>query len=213
MTTLWTAFLEIFEVGLFTLTQFYGGSLGAAIISFSVLARLALMPLTVRIALRARVHARRLKAIRPELAAVRRRFEDTPERLATETLAVYRRHGLSPADPGAIRGTLLQAPIFLGLFHAVRSALSARGGEQAFLWVSSLARPDIGVAMLAFSLVGLGTVSGASEGQPQWALAIPALSTAMMAMMLSAGFGLYLAATGLVGTLQGLIVRRIEQSA
>jgi hypothetical protein len=34
-----------------------------------------------------------------------------------------------------------------------------------------------------------------------------------MAMMLSAGFGLYLAASGAVGTLQGLIVRRIEAQA
>jgi hypothetical protein len=31
-----------------------------------------------------------------------------------------------------------------------------------------------------------------------------------MALMFSAGFGLYLASTGLVGTLQGLIARRIE---
>ena len=36
------------------------------------------------------------------------------------------------------------------------------------------------------------------------------ISAGVMALMFSAGFGLYLASTGLVGTLQGLLVRRIE---
>ena len=64
--------------------------------------------------------------------------------------------------------------------------------------------------MLAFAFVGLGSLAGASDSQPAWTLALPAVSSAVMAMILSAGFGLHLAATGAVGTLQGLIVRRIE---
>jgi len=203
-------FLEVFRVGLFWLTQFYGGHLASAIISFSILARLALLPITVRMTLRARAHARETKALRPELVRVRERWKDDPQRLMTETMAVYQRRGIRPIDTGLLKGSLLQTPIFIGLFHAVRGALTSRGGEQTFLWVANLARPDVGVAVIAFALVGLSSLSGASESQPGWTLALPAVSSAAMAMMLSAGFGLYLAATGTIGTLQGLIVRRIE---
>lgn len=213
MTSMWQIFLEVFQVGLFWLTQFYGGHLAAAIVSFSILARLALLPLTVRMTLRAKAHARRLQALRPELGRVRDRWKDDPQRLTTETLAVYQRGGVQPVDSGVLKSSLVQTPVFIGLFHAVRGALTSRAGEQTLLWVSNLARPDIGVAMIAFSLVGLSSLAGSSQSQPGWTLAIPAVSAAAMAMMLSAGFGLYLAASGAVGTLQGLIVRRIEAGA
>lgn len=213
MTALWATFLEIFQIGLFSLTQFYGGHLASAIVSFSLLARLALLPLTVRMTLRARSHARVLKALKPQLEAVKLRCQDAPERLAEETLAVYSENGVSPMDAGVMKGALYQTPIFIGLYHAVRGALTSRVGEQAFLWVSNIARPDIGIALLAASIAGIGGVAGASETQPTWTLAIPVISSGVMALMFSAGFGLYLAATGLVTTLQGLIVRRIEAKA
>ena len=87
MISMWQMFLEVFQVGLFWLTQFYGGHLAAAIVSFSILARLALLPLTVRMTLRARAHARQLQALRPELGRVRERWKGDPQRLTTETLA------------------------------------------------------------------------------------------------------------------------------
>ncbi len=70
MTAMWAMFLEVFQVALFWLTQFYGGHLASAIVSFSLLARLALLPVTVGMTLRARAHARGMKALRPELARV-----------------------------------------------------------------------------------------------------------------------------------------------
>lgn len=213
MTVLWATFLEVFQVGLFWLTQFYGGHLASAIISFSILARVALLPLTVRLSLRARAHARKVRALQPELLEVRERWKESPERVATETLAVYQRHQVSPIDTGVLKGSFAQTPIFVGLYHAVRGALNSASGDQAFLWLSSLSRPDLGVAMVVCTLVGMSTAAGATESQPAWALSIPALGAGAIALMMSAGFGLYLAATGLVGALQGLIVRRIEDGA
>jgi YidC/Oxa1 family membrane protein insertase len=213
MTEMWAAFLELFQVGLFSLTQFYGGHLASAIVSFSLLARLALLPLTVRMTLRARSHARTLRALKPALESVKIRCKDTPERFAEETLAVYKQNGVSPMDAGVMRTALFQTPIFLGLYHAVQGALKSDLGEQVFLWVSNIARPDLGVAVLAASVAGIGGIAGASEVQPTWALAIPVISSGIMALMFSAGFGLYLVSSGLVTTLQGLIVRRIEDKA
>lgn len=210
MATIWAAFLEIFQVGLFGLTQFYGGHLAAAIISFSLLARLALLPITIRQTLRARAHAKRVRALQPEITRVRERWQADPQRQATETMAVYKRHSLSPVDAGLLKGTFLQMPVFLGLFHGVRTALNSRAAEQTFLWVSNLARPDFGIAVLAFLLVGLGSAAGATQPRSNLVVAIPALSAFAMAMFMSAGFGLYLASTGLIGTLQGLIIRRVE---
>lgn len=211
MTALWTGFMEVFQVGLFWLTQFYGGHLASAIISFSLLMRLLLLPLTVRMTLRARKHARQVKALQPELARVRSRLEaENPERLVQETMAVYQRHGVRPFDSGLLKGSLVQTPVFIGLFRAVRHALSTQTLPQGFLWVKDLARPDPGVAILAATAVWLGSISGANQGQPTWATVLPVLLTLVMAMSFSAGFALYLGSSGLVTTLQGLLVRRAE---
>lgn len=211
MAGLWTAFLELFQVVLFWLTQFYGGHLASAIVSFSLLARLLLLPATVRLSLRARRHARRMRALKPELERVKERWQETPERLASETLAVYKRAGMSPVDLGVLRSSFMQTPILLGVYQAVRGMLSGGVAKRGFFWVADIARPDLGVAALAALTVGLSGWVGASESQPAWTLGIPAVLSGVMALTLSAGFGLYLVASGLVGMLQGLIVARIEE--
>ncbi len=210
MPALWGGSLEIFQVSLFWLTQFYGGQLASAIVTFPLLVRVALLPVTVRLALRAREQARSLQEIRPQLERVRARWARAPQRPMKESVAVYEREGVRPLDVGLLKGGLAQTPVFLGLFQAVRATLAQPGAGQPFLWIANLSRPDVGVAVLAMSLMGLSTAAGASQAQPNWAFAVPVISGGVMALMFSAGFGLYLASTGLVGTLRGLIVRRIE---
>lgn len=211
MSVLWSGFLEVFQIALFWLTQFYGGHLASAIISFSLLARILLLPLTVRLTLRAREHSRRIVALRPELESVREKWgSGDPERMARESIAVYERHGVKPIDGGMVRGSIIQTPIFIGLFRAVRNALSTLSVPQGFLWVKDLARPDLGVSVIATLLVGLGSIAASAQGQPRWVVALPAVATFAMAMAVSSGFALYLGSSGLISSLQGLLVRRAE---
>ena len=125
-------------------------------------------------------------------------------------MAVYQRHGVRPFDAGMLRGSLVQAPVFIGLFRAVQNAISTLSGSQGFWWVRDLARPDLGFGILASVLVGLGAVSGANQSQPAWATVLPVIATFAMAMTFSSGFALYLGSSGLVSSLQGLLVRRAE---
>ncbi len=211
MSALWSLFLELFQAGLFTLTQFYGGQLGAAIVSFSLLVRLALLPLSVRMAVRARRSARELRRLAPRVE--RDEWADNPTRLAEETLALYRAHGVSPLGGGVIRGALVQSPVLIGVYHAVRSATSDLGVGQGFLWIVNLARPDVGLALLASLVAFGGAWVGASAGQSPRMLWIPVAITGTMALVLSSGFALYLLSGGVIQVLQGLIVRRLESGA
>ena len=211
MSVLWSGFLEVFQLALFWLTQFYGGHLASAIISFSLLARLLLLPFSVRLTLRTREHSRRIRALRPELERIREKWgPGDPERMAKESLAVYERHGVKPIDGGLFRGSIIQTPIFIGLYRAVQNALSSLSAPQGFLWVRDLARPDIGMSVIATVLVGFGAVAASSQGQPRWAMAVPAIVTFGIAMAVSSGFALYLGSSGVISVLQGLLVRRAE---
>ncbi len=50
--TIWASFVDALEGLLFVLTQAFGGNLAWAIVAFSLGVRIALLPLTYRIALR-----------------------------------------------------------------------------------------------------------------------------------------------------------------
>ena len=211
MSVLWSGFLEGFQLSLFWLTHFYGGHLAPAIISFSLLARLLLLPLTLPLALRGRRHARELRFLQPELARVRQRWlKEDSQRLVLETMAVYERHGVQPLGSGMLGGSLLQAPVLVGLFGAVRKSLSTLAVPQGFLWVKDLARPDLAMGVVASLLVGLGSLALSHPNQPKWALALPVVATFIMGMTLSSGFALYLGSSGMVASLQGLLLRRAD---
>lgn len=209
---LWSGFVDLLQLCIFGLTHLYGGHLGPAILTFALLARLTLLPLTLRLALRSRAQARAMKRLRPALDALRERWKEDPARLGQETLALYERKQVSPLDPVLLKGSLVQAPLFLGLFKAIRGVLSGAVGRQPFLWIGNLASPDLFLAMGAAGVVGLGVAVGAPEHAAggRALLLVAFLGTFFMLTRLSAGFGLYVGASGIVSLLQGLMVRRID---
>ena len=189
------------------------GSLGTAVLLVSFGVRLALLPLSLRLARRARAHQERLAALRPELAGVAERWRQDPERQMRETLAVYRRHGLRPWDPAALLGAAVQWPPLVALFAALRDGVGAR---VSFLWIGDLGRANL----LLTVAVTLLTAAGAS-------LAVPAAGTpdaaraalALLPVLVAAGTFLFLLGTSstvalsmgagsAVGLAQGWILRR-----
>jgi YidC/Oxa1 family membrane protein insertase len=207
---LWAAFVELLRLGIFGLSQLYGGSLGWAIVTVGLVARVLLLPLTVPLALRARAHARRVAELRPQLEAVRTKWKDNPRRLLTETAGVYERSGIEPVDSSVLKGSLIQAPFFLGLYQSIRAVLGTSNG-QGFLWLSSLTRPSVGIALITACLAALGATATTPSAQVgPWLVVVVAFVTLIVVANVSAGFGLYIAASSFAGLLQSVIVRTIE---
>lgn len=73
---------------------------------------------------------RAMRALAPELAELRRRHGGDAVRLARETAALQKAHGVSAA--GVLLPALLQIPVFLGLLHVLRSFTGAAVANYAF---------------------------------------------------------------------------------
>src|SRR5262245_32890334 len=121
------------------LTQSFGGSLGWAIITLSLGIRVALLPLTIKLARRARRNQEMMRVLAPEVERLRKRFEKKPERLFEEMRKLYQKHDCSPLDIPTLVGSFIQLPIFGILYSSIRNSLSS---NSAFLWIKSLASPD-----------------------------------------------------------------------
>ncbi|CAN5754316.1 hypothetical protein BH11GEM1_BH11GEM1_04600 [soil metagenome] len=207
---MWTAFVELIRVTIFMAAHVCAGSLGAGIVCVSIALRLALLPLTLRLARTARDKQERVAALKPQLDALQKRHAADPARLMRETRAIYAQNDITFTSLEGIVGLLVQAPLLSGLFAAVRSGLGAR---VPFLWIGDLARPDgwlVGlVALLAgavFAIPRQQPSPGAPNAPAMVLLGVVAtlvfIWSASSAVALSVGTG------SLVSGLQGMLLSR-----
>jgi len=202
---LWSSFVELLRVALFAFAHVCGGSLGGGIIALSLMIRLALLPLTLRIALRAHAHQRLMQTLKPEIDRLQRRHANNPLALARSTRALHARHGVEFPPRGTFLGALVQMPIGGAVYQTVASA--ARHAAR-FLWVRDLSRPDALVASIAAGLAGAAVMAGPASPTSRTTAGLAAVATFLLAWRLSAGVGLYWVASNTVGVVQSLLVRR-----
>jgi YidC/Oxa1 family membrane protein insertase len=203
----WNQLVEVLRESIFAYAQACNGNLGAGILIVTFLARLALLPLGIRLARAAQAHQRAMAKLQPELDRIKAKYKANPQRVAEETQRVFAREKLPPVPLAGCLGTLAQAPVFVALYSSVRKAAGAGG---RFFWIRNLAQPDLAVALAASAFTFLATLSGNTIGvQNQRVMIVVSTAVTMIALMkVSAGVALYWAMSSLFGAVQGAVVRR-----
>ena len=92
---------------------------GLSIIVFTILTRLLMVPLT----LRQLKMTRAMSDLAPKAQEITEKYKDDPQRRSQETMKLYRESGVNPV--GCLGPLVLQMPIFIGLFWALRSTLAS----------------------------------------------------------------------------------------
>jgi YidC/Oxa1 family membrane protein insertase len=205
---LWSQLVDVIREAMFAYAQMSNGNIAYGIMAVTFLARLALLPLTIKLARAAALQQEAMRRVAPELERMRTTFKNDPARLAEETRRILAREGVSIIPRGCI-GALLQAPVFLALFDAVRQCAAAGG---RFLWIRDISRPDIALAVLVAAITAGSMAAGPQPDVPaqqrQLLLIMPALFTLLALWQMAAGVGLYWGISSVVGVAQGVIVRR-----
>jgi YidC/Oxa1 family membrane protein insertase len=188
------------------LTQSFGGSLGWAIITLSLGIRVALLPLTMKLARRAQRNQEIMRALQPEMERLKKRFEQKPERLLEEMHRLYRKHGCSLFDVRILAGSLVQLPIFGMLYRSIRLSLTS---SSAFLWIRNLASPDFYLTLLILFVTGLSVylMPSASEQIRIKLIAVQVVVTFLIVWKLAAGLSLYWLSSSAVGVFQTVWLR------
>jgi len=98
------------------MTVFLGGSYGLAILGFTVLSRVLMFPLTLRM-----LHSMKaLQDIQPQMQEIQKKYTD-PRRRQEEVMKLYRESGVNPL--GCLGPQLVQFPIFIALYQVIRLTL------------------------------------------------------------------------------------------
>ena len=109
------------------LYQLFFGSFGLSIIVFTILVRAGMFPLTLK-------QSRQMKAMsamQPKLQEIKKRYGDDRAKISQETMRAYKDHGVNPL--GCLGPMIVQFPIFIGLFWALRRTLPSTPEKLAEL--------------------------------------------------------------------------------
>jgi YidC/Oxa1 family membrane protein insertase len=109
-------------------------SWGLAVIFLTITVRLIIWPLHAK----STRTMKQMSKLQPEMAKIKEKYADDPNKINTETMGLYKKYGINPL--GGCLPMLIQIPIFFGFYSMLGYAVELRG--HSFLWVSDLSQPD-----------------------------------------------------------------------
>lgn len=112
-----TIIIEPMINSLLLLYWVFFSNFGLAIVAFTVLVRLVMIPLTIK-------QSRQIKAmtnLQPLMKEIQDRYKNDRQRVSQETMKLYKDHGVNPL--GCLGPMFIQFPIWIGLFQAIRQTV------------------------------------------------------------------------------------------
>jgi YidC/Oxa1 family membrane protein insertase len=216
--------------GLLFLYSLLARNFGLSIMVFTVLVRLITLPITQQ-QMRS---ARASQELQPQLAELQKKYKDNRDKLAEEQMKLYREQGVNPL--GCLVPTLIQFPIWIGLYQSIINALpnnplqllnlarhiylqfpllsSLIPLNSRFLWLN-LGRPDpyyiLPILTVATMWVQQKMMATPSADPQQQAMSesmslTMPLMFGLITFQLASGLALYFVATNVFGIVQQYFV-------
>jgi len=204
---LWTQWLELIRTLLHFLSTDIGMGEGLGILALTLLLRAALLPLAGPIAYRGAVRQKQMARLQPELLRLKTQFAAEPQRYAQQMQALYRENGMSIMDGRSLLGSVAQMPLFIGMYQVLRAGFTG----ARFLWVESLSRPDLWLALLAGATAMLMMAVNPDLPEPTRMLMIlvPSVLAVLFALKVSSALSLYWIASNSFSAAQTVVLHRL----
>ena len=184
----------------------YVGNWGVAILLLTLLIKLATWPITAK----SYSNAERMKLIQPQLDALRKTHENDQQRLAEETMKLFKENKFNPL--GGCLPMVLQMPILYGLYVMINNSVELYQAEF-MLWYTDLSASDpyfVLPILMGLVMVVQQRFMMTATPNPQTKIMMqlmPIMFTAFM-LFLPSGLVLYYFLNLLLGVLQQWLIRR-----
>jgi YidC/Oxa1 family membrane protein insertase len=165
---MWDLILNPFITLLTLLYSILGENIILSIVLFTVLVRVAILPLTAQ----QQRSSKAMQALQPELKKLQEKHKNDREKLAQEQMALYKEHGVNPF--GGCLPLLIQFPILIGLYQAIIHTLAATPFQLLDLSGRFLL-PGLDHLVPLNNMWLSMDLSQPPTNNPTWALALPVL--------------------------------------
>ncbi|MBL0312156.1 MAG: membrane protein insertase YidC [Holophagaceae bacterium] len=203
---LWTMWTHGLQATLGYLSLHFGLSEAVSIIVLTLIARVAMMPISLTAAYRSQKNKDALERIKPALDELRKTYQDNPSELATRTMALYRENGITFLDKVSMVNMGAQGVFGLGVFQCLKRTVF----NSKFLWIPNLAKPDFMLTVLvgALMVLGMALMPGAATNASMLTMmAISVMVSIFAIAALPSALGIYWATSNAVTVVQTLALR------
>jgi YidC/Oxa1 family membrane protein insertase len=211
-------FFKFFSQILLTLMTWmhsWTGNWGVAIILTTLALKIVFIPFT----LAASKSAKRMQKLQPEMAALREKYKDNPQKQQQATMELFKQHKVNPV--GGCFPILITIPFFMGFFTMLQSTSELR--YAPFLWASDLASQDTIAHLFGLPINIMPILMGATMVIQMRLTPTPSVDNAQATMMkvmpfvftlfcytFSCALSLYSFVNGLFTIGQQLVINRMK---
>ena len=213
---LWTHWLNAIHSLLIILSSPVGLGTGFGIVALTLLLRTVILPISWPIAYRGSIRQKKMLRLQPELQRLKTECGDKPRIYAERMMKLYQEHGMTVMDWRSLLGSLVQMPLFLGMYQTLRAGVNG----ARFLWVETLARPDPVFAVLAALTTMLMMMANPDlpEQMRVMLILIPSILAAIVALKFCSALAVYWTVSNCysaaqTGVLHYVVARRIKSGA
>jgi membrane protein insertase Oxa1/YidC/SpoIIIJ len=193
----WSALVSAIDRAIHATADAVGGNLGLGIFALTLFVRLALIPIMLPLARKARAWRDVHRSIKPEIRRISKEHAKDPSAVNRELKALHERHGIGQVDWSGLLVALIQVPVLIAFFQAViEMSADSPLGSGGLLW-----------GLIAGAVSYSGAFLGDSS-MPRPLLWMSGLLPIGIAIWLGRGVGLYLVAFYLGSLVQSLLMRR-----
>ncbi|REE56373.1 protein translocase subunit yidC [Paenibacillus taihuensis] len=116
-----------FSYALEHFAKWFHGEYGIAILLMVIIVRTIILPLTIK----QYRSSKAMQALQPELAKLKEKHKDNPQKQQEETMKLFQQHKVNPL--AGCLPLLVQMPIFIALYNSIYMNENIR--EHTFLWL------------------------------------------------------------------------------
>jgi YidC/Oxa1 family membrane protein insertase len=206
---IWNFFTSFIVQSIEFFTHEVGVGEALAIILFTLIGRLLLMPINLVAMTNMYRNKKAISAIKPELDEIKVRYKDKPSEIAKSTMALYKKHNIKILDKNSAMNIASQGIFGFGMFQALQQIVF----NSKFAWIANIAKPDVALAVFVgiityFSMI---MMPGSAEQTSILLFVIPAIICIITLINFPSAIGLYWATSSVTSLLQSLMLNKYFQ--
>jgi len=182
---------------------------GIAIIILTIIIRMLTFPLQFK----SFKSMKKMQTIQPDIAKLKEKFKDDPQRMQKETMELFKRSGANPL--GGCLPMILQMPIFIAFYQVLSNSVELVGAPFYF-WLTDLSVKDhfyvlpVLMGIVMFFQSKLNPTPMTDPTQKKMMMFMPIVFTFIM-KDLPSGLNLYMTVSITLGIAQQLLVYRLSE--
>ncbi|WP_076536878.1 YidC/Oxa1 family membrane protein insertase [Shewanella sp. UCD-KL21] len=203
---IWNFFTSFIVQTIGFFTNEVGVTEAVAIILFTLIGRLVLMPMNVLAMTNMYRNKKAISAIKPELEEIKTIYKDKPNEIAKCTMALYKKHNIKILDKNSAVNIVSQGVFGLGMFQALQQIVF----NSKFAWIANIAKPDVALALLVgvITYFSMTMMPGSAEHTSTLLLIIPSIICVVTLISFPSAIGLYWATSSVTSLFQSLVVNK-----